>query len=103
LFDQVCAGGKSVALIADLSHPRELEPEPARAAVRRIRGTGTVIYAEGTLAGTVNDAPGVWAAQWRVQVRLGVIPRTMILVPVTGPGTHFRVTLARAQQIFAGA
>jgi hypothetical protein len=27
----------------------------------------------------------------------------MILRPVTGPGTHFRVTLARAQQIFAGA
>ena len=69
--------------------------------MRRIRGTGAVIYAEGTLAGTVNDAPGVWAALWRTQVRLGMIPRTMALVPVTGPGTHFRVTLARAQQIFA--
>ncbi len=103
LFEQVCAGGKSLALIAELSHPRELEPEPARKAVRRIRGTGAVIYAEGTLAGTVNDAPGVGAALWRIQVRLGVIPRTMILRPVTGPGTHFRVTLARAQQIFAGA
>jgi len=103
LFDQVSAGGKTLALIADLSHPRELEPDPAREAVRRIRGTGTVIYAEGTLAGTVNDAPGVWAALWRTQVRLGMIPRTMVLVRVTGPGTHFRVTLSRAQQIFAGA
>jgi hypothetical protein len=62
-----------------------------------------VIYADGTLAGTVNDAPGVWAALWRTQVRLGMIPRTMALVPVTGPRTHFRVTLARAQQIFATA
>ena len=103
LFEQVCVGGKSLALIADLSHPRELEPEPAREAVRRIRGTGAVIYAEGTLAGTVNDAPGVWAALWRTQVRLGVIPLTMVLRRVTGPGTHFRMTLARAQQIFAGA
>jgi L-lysine 2,3-aminomutase len=60
LFEQVCVGGKSLELIADLSHPRELEPEPAREAVRRIRGTGAVIYADGTLADTVNDAPGVW-------------------------------------------
>jgi L-lysine 2,3-aminomutase len=103
LFDQVSAGDKTLALIADLSHPRELEPDPAREAVRRIRSTGAVIYADGTLAGTVNDAPGVWAALWRTQARLGMIPRTTALVPVTGPRTHFRVTLARAQQIFATA
>ena len=36
LFEQVCVGGKSLALIADLSHPRELEPEPAR---RRCAGS----------------------------------------------------------------
>jgi L-lysine 2,3-aminomutase len=39
LFDQVSAGDKTLALIADLSHPRELEPDPAREAVRRIRST----------------------------------------------------------------
>ena len=55
------------------------------------------------LADTVNDAPGVWAALLRIQVQPGMIPRTMILRPVTGLGTQFRVTLARAQQIFAGA
>jgi L-lysine 2,3-aminomutase len=103
LFEQVCVGGKSLALIADLSHPRELEPEPAGEAVCRIRDTGAVIYARGALAGTVNDAPGVWAAPWRIQVRLGVIPRTYDPQAGYRPGTHFRVTLARAQQIFAGA
>ena len=46
--------------------------------------------------------PGVWAV-WRTQVKIGMIPLTMAVKPVTGPGRHFTVTLARAQQIFAGA
>lgn len=103
LLEQVAAGGKTPALIAGLSHPRELEADPARRAVRQIHGTGTVIYSQGTLAGTVNNTPAAWAAMWRAQVRLGIIPRTMILRPVTGPGRHFAVTLATAQQIFAHA
>ena len=103
LFEQIIAGGKTLALHAQISHPRELEPAPAREAVRRIRGTGVTVYTHGKLAGTVNDASGTWAGMWRAQVRLGMIPHTMALTHVTGPGRHFRVTLARAQQIFAGA
>ena len=71
-----------------------------QAMARELRGRGVthvVIEASG-----VYTEP-VWAALWRTQVRLGMIPRTMVLVRVTGPGTHFRVTLSRAQQIFAGA
>lgn len=71
LLEQVSGGGKILVLVADLSHPRELEPDLVREAVRRIRGTGAVIYAEGTLAGTVSDAPGVSAAMWRAQVLPG--------------------------------
>jgi L-lysine 2,3-aminomutase len=103
LFEQVCAGGKTLTLTTDWSHPRELEPGPAREAVRRIHGTGAVIHADGALAGTVNDASAVWAQMWRNQVRLGIIPCTVLLMPVTGPARHFTVTLARALQIFARA
>ena len=71
-----------------------------QAMARELRGRGvTHVVME---ASGVYTQP-VWAALWRIQVRLGMIPRTMVLVQVTGPGTHFRVTLSRAQQIFAGA
>jgi L-lysine 2,3-aminomutase len=39
LFEEVRAGGKALALRADFSHPRELEPSAACEAIRRIRGT----------------------------------------------------------------
>jgi L-lysine 2,3-aminomutase len=103
LFEEVRAAGKTLAVRADFCHPRELEPGAAREAIRRIRGAGAVIYADGTLAGTVNDVPGVWAALWRAQARLGMIPATMTLKRVTGPGTQYGVPLARARQIFAAA
>ncbi len=103
LVERVIAAGKSLAVLAEWSHPRELEPAPAREAMRRLCGTGATVYSHGKLAGTVNDAPGIWSGMWRTQVRLGMIPRTMLLPRVTGPAQHYRVTLARAQNIFAGA
>jgi hypothetical protein len=76
--------------------------EACPAAVRRIRGTGAVTYAGWTLAGPVDDAPGARAAMSRAQVRPGVIP-PHLLESASGPGHQFRVLLARARQVFAGA
>ena len=40
LFEQVQASGRTLALMAHFSHPRELEPPLVAEAVRRIRDTG---------------------------------------------------------------
>jgi L-lysine 2,3-aminomutase len=42
LFEEVTESGRTLAFMAHFSHPRELEPEMAAAAVRRIRSTGAV-------------------------------------------------------------
>lgn len=103
LFEQVSARGKSLTVMANFSHPRELEPGPAADAVARLRSSGAVICTQAPLAGSVNDAASVWAGMWRKQVRMGMVPYAMAVQRVTGPARHFRVPLARAQQIFAHA
>jgi L-lysine 2,3-aminomutase len=103
LFEQVRAAGKNLTLMAGFCHPRELESGLAGEAVRRIRGTGALICTRSPLTGSVNDAASTWAAMWAGQVRMGMVPGTMTLSRVTGPGTHFTVPLARAHQVFARA
>ncbi|MBL8970797.1 MAG: lysine 2,3-aminomutase, partial [Myxococcales bacterium] len=43
LFEEVQDHGVHMALMAHSSHPRELQTEVARAALRRVRATGTVV------------------------------------------------------------
>jgi L-lysine 2,3-aminomutase len=102
LFGQVTASGKARALMARFAHPRQLEPRLAGDAMRRIGGTG-VIRTQAPLIGSVNDAASVWAATWRTQVRIGMVPDVMVIEPVTGLSGKFVIPLARAHAIFAGA
>jgi KamA family protein len=103
LFGEVVASGRTVALMAHFSHPRELEPAMLREAVRRITGTGAVIRTQAPLIRSINDDPAAWRAMWRTQVRLGMIPYYMFVERDTGPQDYFAVTLARAYQIFRQA
>lgn len=103
LFEQIAASGKALTLLASFSHPRELRPAPVGEAVGRIRGTGAVIHTRGSLIGSVNDAAGIWAAMWRTQIRMGMVPFTMTIERPIGTGEHIRVPLARAHEIFTGA
>ena len=89
--------------MARFCHPRQLEPRLTGDAVRQIHGTGAVIRTQAPLIRSVNDAPSVWAAMWRTQVRMGMVPYAMVIEPVTGLSGKFTVPLARAQAIFAGA
>ncbi|GAA3239129.1 lysine 2,3-aminomutase [Actinocorallia longicatena] len=103
LFDQVIASGRHLAVMAHYSHPVELDPEPAREALRRVRSTGAVIRAQGPLIRGVNDEPAVWSRLWRESTRLGVVPYYMFVERDTGPQDHFGVPLARAVDIFQEA
>jgi L-lysine 2,3-aminomutase len=103
LFAEVIASGRTLALMAHFTHPRELEPPLLEAAVSRIRSTGAVIRTQAPLIRSINDDPAAWRSMWRTQVRMGMIPYYMFVERDTGPQDYFAVPLARAYEIFREA
>ncbi|MEV5955780.1 lysine 2,3-aminomutase [Streptomyces sp. NPDC051987] len=103
LFDEVVASGRTLAVMAHFSHPRELETAPARAALERIRATGAVVYGQAPLVAHVNDDPRIWARMWSAQLSAGIVPYYMFVERDTGPREYFKVPLDRAVDIFQAA
>jgi len=103
LFGEVRRAGKHLALMSHYSHPRELDPPAAQAAVRRIVAAGAVVRCQAPLVRHVNDSSNVWADLWRAEVALGAIPYYMFVERDTGPKAYFEITLARALEIFTRA
>jgi KamA family protein len=103
LFEQVQAAGKTLALMAHFSHPRELVPPQVDAAVTRIRATGAIIRTQAPLIRTINDDAQTWQAMWRTHLRMGMVPYYMFVERDTGPQGYFAVPLARAADIFRDA
>jgi KamA family protein len=103
LFERVQAAGKTLALMAHFSHPRELEPEYVAAAASRIQSAGAVIRTQAPLIRTINDDPRTWNSMWRAHLRMGMVPYYMFVERDTGPQGYFAVPLARAAEIFRDA
>jgi KamA family protein len=103
LFGEVAAAGRTLALMAHYSHPRELEPPVTAEAIRRIRGAGAIIRTQAPLIRSINDSAATWRSMWRSQVRAGMIPYYMFVERDTGPQDYFAVPLARAHEIFRDA
>jgi len=103
LFEEVVGAGKHLALMAHFTHPRELEPAAARAALSRIRDTGAVIRCQSPLVRHVNDDSDTWATMWRHQVAVGAVPYYLFVQRDTGARDYFEVPLARALAIYTGA
>jgi KamA family protein len=103
LFESVVGSGRTLALMAHYSHPRELESPVAAQAIRRIRETGAVIRTQAPLIRSVNDDAATWRDMWRSQVRAGMVPYYMFVERDTGPQDYFAVPLARAHEIFRDA
>jgi KamA family protein len=103
LFEEVAAAGKTLALMAHFSHPRELEPQLVAEAVRRIRAAGAMIRTQAPLIASINDDPVTWAGMWRRQTRMGMVPYYMFVERDTGPQGYFAVPLARGYEIFRDA
>lgn len=103
LFDKVIASGRTLAVMAHVSHPRELTTDTAREAIARIRSTGAVLFCQAPLMAHVNDDPRTWATMWRAQLALGAVPYYMFVARDTGPQAYFEVPLDRAWAIFNAA
>jgi KamA family protein len=103
LFESVVASGRTLAVMAHIAHPREIEPELARQAIARIRATGAVIYTQAPIVAHVNDASDVWAQLWRTAFSNGIVPYYMFVARDTGPHEYFKVPLARAHQVYREA
>lgn len=103
LFEEVVAAGKHLAIMAHISHPRELATPAAEQAMRRIIQTGAVVRCQAPLIRHVNDNAQDWATMWQRQIDLGAIPYYMFVERDTGPKEYFKVPLVRAFKIFTDA
>jgi KamA family protein len=103
LFEEVTAAGKSLAVMAHFSHPRELESSLVADAVRRIHSAGGVIRTQAPLIRSINDDVATWTGMWRTQMRMGMVPYYMFVERDTGPQGYFAVPLVRAHEIFRDA
>ena len=103
LFEEVVASGRQLAFMAHYSHPAELRPVVARAALRRIVGTGAVVRSQAPLIRHVNDSPEVWADLWRSLVELGAVPYYLFVERDTGAHRYFELPLARCLEIYQAA
>jgi L-lysine 2,3-aminomutase len=99
LLGQVAASGKTLALTARFSHPRQLQSQLIGDSVRQVRGTGAVIRTQVPLIGSVNDDADLLADMWRAQVRLGMVPDSVIIERGPALDGKFAVPLAGAHDI----
>ena len=103
LIEEVRRADKQMAIMAHMSHPRELEPPPAQEAIQRLKDAGCVIRSQAPLIRHVNDSADTWAEMWKLQLRLGVVPYYMFVERDTGARNYFEVPLARALEIYREA
>lgn len=103
LFESTVKKGISIALMAHINHPGELKTKEARKAIQRLRNAGVQIRSQSPLLRNINDDAGIWAENWKEQVKLGIIPYYMFIARDTGAQNYFAVSLNRAWQIFRNA
>jgi KamA family protein len=103
LFRKLVDNGKHIAVMAHISHWRELATAPFQEAVKRLQQAGVVIRSQSPILRHINDDAEVWRRSWRDQVRLGIVPYYMFVERDTGAHRYFGVPLARALSIYQSA
>ncbi len=103
LFERIVAAGKHLAIMAHVTHPNELQTDAVAQAVGRIRASGAQIRTQSPVLRHINDDPRTWAAMWRKQVDLGMVPYYMFVVRDTGAQHYFGLPLVRAWRVFREA
>ncbi|RNA64876.1 lysine 2,3-aminomutase [Prosthecochloris sp. ZM_2] len=102
-FEEIVNSGKHLAIMAHISHEKEISTPQAEEAIRRIRSTGAVIRSQSPIVRHVNDQAETWEAMWQKQLYMGIIPYYMFLERDTGPKKYFEVPLHEALDIFNNA
>lgn len=97
------SGRWSVAVMAHVTHPRELLPRAATEAIRLVRSAGAKVYCQAPVLRHVNDSAPVLADLWRLEARLGCVPYYMFVERDTGAREYFEVPLARSLSMFREA
>lgn len=103
LFEEIIASGRHLAIMAHVSHPREMKTEIAEQAVQRLRNIGCEIRMQAPLMKHINNDPNTWAEIWRNGVKQGMIPYYMFVSRDTGPRNYFEVPLMDSLRIFRHA
>ncbi|WP_019927998.1 KamA family radical SAM protein [Nocardia sp. BMG111209] len=103
LLSRITASGRHLAIMAHVSHARELETDIVRTAIERLQRTGATIRCQSPVVRTVNDSARDWIDLWANEVRLGMIPYYMFVERDTGPRDHFAVPLAASAALFTEA
>uniref|UniRef100_A0A6U6EBX6 Radical SAM core domain-containing protein n=1 Tax=Odontella aurita TaxID=265563 RepID=A0A6U6EBX6_9STRA len=97
-------GGRHMAIMAHLSHPRELSTDKVKTAIERIQKESyATIRSQSPVMSGINDDAEVWAQKWRDEVAMGIIPYYMFMARDTGAQAFFDVPLVKAQQIYSDA
>lgn len=103
LMKKVNDSGIHMALMGHFNHPTELKTDAVRAAIKKVRATGTQIRTQSPVLRHINADAETWADMWRTQVDLGCIPYYMFVVRDTGAQHYFGITLEEAWHIFRNA
>ena len=102
-FKEVTNKGLHLAFMAHFNHHKELSTGAVKAAIKRVRETGSEIRTQSPLLAHINDDADMWAEMWRQQVQLGCIPYYMFVVRDTGAQHYFGIPLVKAHEIFSNA
>ena len=102
-FEEVTNKGLHLAFMAHFNHHKELSTGAVKAAIKRVRETGSEIRTQSPILAHINDDADMWAEMWRQQVQLGCIPYYMFVVRDTGAQHYFGIPLVKAHEIFSNA
>jgi len=103
LLKKLVDRGKHVSIMAHINHIQELRSPVTLEAVKRIRDTGAQIRTQAPLLNHINTNPNMWAAMWRKQVQLGMIPYYLFVERDTGAKRYFEIPLYKTWEIFQQA
>ncbi|HLV42989.1 MAG TPA: hypothetical protein VKY37_11970 [Brumimicrobium sp.] len=103
LFKRITESGINLTFMAHFNHINELKTEAVKEATKLLLDVGVQIRTQSPLIKNINDDANMWAAMWREQVNMGMIPYYMFVERDTGASHYFELPLEKTWEIFQKA